>query len=175
VEDVLQTLTSLAKPVLAALRGWCLGAGVMVALAADLRLAGDDLRMGIPAARLGVAYPRGGVERLVAVAGPAAAAELLMTAEPYEAQEALRRGLVDRLHPAAGLMERAQTLAEVMAEGAPLTLAAAKLAVASALHPSDTAAAEAADAAARACYASRDFQEGQRAFIEKRRPAFEGR
>ena len=69
-EDVIAAITGLAKPVIAALRGWCLGAGVLMALSADLRIAGDDLRIGIPAAKLGVAYPRPGVDRVVTVAGP---------------------------------------------------------------------------------------------------------
>ncbi len=72
-DDVTAAIRGLAKPVIAALRGWCLGAGVLLALAADLRLAGDDARLGIPAAKLGIAYPRDGVDRLVALAGPAVA------------------------------------------------------------------------------------------------------
>lgn len=174
-EDFIGTIASLDKPVIAVLRGWCLGAGVLLALAADLRIAGDDVQMGIPAARLGVAYPRLGLERIVALAGPAVAAEMLMTAAPHDADWALRTGLVDRVGPAADVFDEAQRWAEQMAGNAPLTLAASKRTIASVLDPSDRSLHETADAAIAACYRSDDFQEGQRAFVEKRRPAFRGR
>jgi enoyl-CoA hydratase/carnithine racemase len=174
-EDFLGAIADLDKPVIAVLRGWCLGAGVLLALAADVRIAGDDVRIGIPAARLGVAYPRMGIARVVALAGPAVAAELLMTGEPYDAVEALRTGLVSRVVPAASVFSEAQGFAERMAGNAPLTLAASKRTIAAVLDASDHSASEAADAAISACYRSEDFREGQRAFAEKRRPDFRGR
>jgi enoyl-CoA hydratase/carnithine racemase len=174
-EDVMAAITGLAKPVVAALRGWCLGAGVLLALAADLRLAGDDVRIGIPAAKLGVAYPRHGVDRLVTLAGPAVAAEMLMTGEPVGADAALRTGLVNRVVPAARLFEEVQRLAEALAGNAPLTLLASKRTIASVQDPSDAEAAAGAEAAISACYRSDDFKEGQLAFVEKRRPGFRGR
>lgn len=174
-QDVTAAVTGLAKPVVAALRGWCLGAGVLVALAADLRIAGDDLRIGIPAAKLGVAYPREGVDRVVALAGPAVAAEMLMLGEPFAADAALRYGLVTRVVPATGLFEEVQELAESLAANAPLTVLASKRAIASVQEPRDAEAREAADLAISACFRSQDFQEGQRAFAEKRRPDFRGR
>lgn len=184
-EDVTAALRRSTKPVIAALRGWCLGAGVLLALSADLRLAGDDVRIGIPAAKLGVAYPRDGVDRLVALSGPGVAAELLMTGEPLDATGALRAGLVNRVVPASELFDQAQELAQVLAANAPLTLLASKLAIAAGPRrpgPEGAAAADqaaadqaAADQAIAACYRSEDFQEGQRAFAEKRRPVFRGR
>lgn len=173
--EVMDALTGLAKPVIAALRGWCLGAGVLVALSADLRVAGDDLRMGIPAAKLGVAYPREGVERVVSLAGPAVAAEILMTGEPFDAAGARRAGLVNRVVPAAEVFDEVQRTAEAMAANAPLSLVAAKRTIASVQRRSDAGAAAAADSAISACYRSEDFREGRRAFAEKRRPGFSGR
>ncbi|HET6964165.1 MAG TPA: enoyl-CoA hydratase-related protein [Acidimicrobiales bacterium] len=174
-EDVTAAIRGLAKPVVAALRGWCLGAGVLLALAADIRLAGDDTRMGIPAAKLGIAYPRDGVDRLVALAGPAVASEMLMTGEPLDAAGARRAGLVNRVVPAAELFDEAQRLAGVLAANAPLTLVASKRTIASVQVPSDPVAAAEADEAVSTCFRSLDFKEGRQAFAEKRRPHFTGR
>lgn len=174
-EDFLGAITGIDKPVVAVLRGWCLGGGTLLALAADMRLAGDDVRIGIPAARLGVAYPKVGIERLVSIGGPAVAAEMLMTADPYDAEAALRVGLVNRILPAASLFGEAQDFAERVAGGAPLTLAASKRTIAAVLDPSDVSASGLAETAISACYRSDDFREGQRAFSEKRRAEFKGR
>jgi enoyl-CoA hydratase/carnithine racemase len=174
-EHFVGVLSEMAKPVLAVMRGWCLGAGVLLALAADLRIAGDDLRIGIPAGRLGVAYPRLGIDRIVTLAGPAVAAELLMTADRFGADWAVRTGLVNRVVPAGELFGAAQDLAETMAANAPLTMTASKRTITSVLTPADVRSKEQADAAIAACYASADFREGQDAFVGKRPPRFLGR
>lgn len=175
VADLIAAITLLDKPVVAALRGWCLGAGVMVALAADLRLAGDDLRLGIPAAKLGIAYPQDGIGSILNIAGPAVAAELLMTGDPLPAIEAHRVGLVNRVVAADDLFDIAASLAAGIAANAPLSVLAAKRAIVAEMNPQDSAAQEASRTVIAACYRSDDFAEGRRAFAQKRPPAFKGR
>jgi enoyl-CoA hydratase/carnithine racemase len=175
VGDLVEAITALRKPVVAALRGWCLGAGVMVALAADLRLAGEDLRLGIPAAKLGIAYPQDGVSTIVNIAGPAVAAELLITGDAVSATEAHRMGLVQRVVPADDCFDQAASLASAIAANAPMSVLAAKRAIAAATNPAGVATRALAAALISACYRSDDFAEGRRAFGEKRPPHFEGR
>jgi enoyl-CoA hydratase len=161
-----RAVASLPQPVVAALRGWCLGAGALLALAADLRVAGDDLQLGVPAAKLGVAYPQEGVDRLVSLAGPGVAGELLLTAAPVDASRALASGLVNRVVPAATVFDVARTIAGTIVANAPLSVRAAKLAVAGSPD---------AGAAIRSTFSSADFDEGRQAFVERRAPHFEGR
>jgi enoyl-CoA hydratase len=168
-------LAALRKPVVAMIRGWCLGGGLAMALAADLRLAADDARFGIPAARLGVGYPYELLRRLVAVAGPGAAAELLLTGEPMDAAQALRVGLLNRVVTADRLQAAVTELASTIAGGAPLTLLAAKAGISSLVGEGGAEATEEARRLVAACLASEDFVEGRRAFREKRPPRFSGR
>jgi enoyl-CoA hydratase/carnithine racemase len=164
--ELARAISALGVPVVAALRGWCLGAGVLLALAADIRVAADDVRMGIPAAKLGVAYPVEGVDRLRAVAGEAMAAELLMTAAPIGVDRAAQAGLVNLVVAAETVFVEVAAMAQTIAANAPLSVRAAK----HALRGADDAA-----EVIRACFASDDFAEGRSAFAEKRAPQFRGR
>jgi enoyl-CoA hydratase/carnithine racemase len=165
---------NLDKPVIAMIRGFCIGGGLLTALEADIRIASDDSQFGIPAARLGLGYGFASVTALVNLIGPAAAAEVLFSARRFAAAEALQLGLVNRVVPAASLQEEVMSLARGIAQNAPLTVAACKAAIREAGRSPDRRDVGRVEAMIEACFRSADYLEGQRAFAEKRPPAFTG-
>jgi len=163
-----------AKPVIAAIRGICYGGGLGLAAACDLRVCSTDARFRMPAARLGLAYSVDGLMRFVSLVGPQNTLDLFMTARVFDGHEALRIGFVAAAVPPETLDAKVDEMAQALSQNAPLTLRAAKLAVKSACSRSSESLAAARDAV-RACAASADYLEGQRAFRERRDPVFEGR
>jgi len=162
-----------AKPVLAMIHGYCLGGGLEIALACDLRYCGASASFAIPAARLGIGYGVHGTNRLVASVGHAAAREIMLTGRRYSADEALAMGLVNRVLPDDELESFVRKLASDLASNAPLSMAASKSIINSIIEPAgDFSRGEALIAR---CAKSEDHVEGRRAFMEKRAPKFKGK
>lgn len=163
-------LQRLRCPAIAAISGVCYGGGIGLALACDLRYAAPGARFCMPAGRLGLGYGLDALARMSAVMGVAAASELFYTARVYDAEGAARLGLVHAVQDR--VFDWADALAADIAANAPLTLAAAKLGFRAILDP---AARIDVQAAVEQCFASQDYEEGRRAFREKRKPRFTGR
>ncbi len=171
LNDLLRKLETCGKPVAVAIEGTAMGGGLELALACDLRIAGADALFALPPARLGLAYPVDGLRDLLHAVSPAFAKEMLFTARRYKAEEALKAGLVHRVTPQDRLEAETRALAAEIAENAPLTIKASKRAIdALAGRPVE----EDLKTLAAACFASADYAEGQRAFLEKRKPRFTG-
>lgn len=159
------------KPVLAAVRGFCLGGGCELATACDLRIAADDARFSVPPANLGITYPLSATERLVRLVGPAAAKHLLFTGEPVDAARALHIGLVDEVVEPAAVLERALQVADRIATRSQLTVRASKEVV-DGVAAGRPDVAEVAAAWLRTASAGPDLAEGRTAFLERRPPRF---
>ncbi len=163
------------KPVIAMIRGFCLGGGLGLALACDLRIAAQGAVFGIPAGRLGVGYPPAALAYAVGAIGPMRAKELFFTARRIDAAEADRLGLLTRLVPEDQLEQDTFAMANAIAGNAPLTLRAAKAGIDAAAHLPGAPSAAELQALAAACFDSEDYREGRNAFLEKRDPVFRGR
>ena len=168
-------LASIEKPVIAMIRGFCIGGGVAISLTADLRYASSNSVFGIPAARLGLGYQMGGLESLTRLVGPSRALELFFTARRFDAREAHEMGLVNAVLPVDELEKQVRTTAAMIADNAPLTLRSVKHIVAQLGRPAPERDLDSIRASIGRCFESEDYQEGVRAFLEKRSPRFQGR
>jgi enoyl-CoA hydratase len=169
-----RALQEFSKPTIAMVRGYCIGGGCGVAISCDLRIAADDSVYAVPAGRLGLGYRYDGIRRLIDLVGPAFATEIFYTARKFDAQEALAMGLINRLVPAAELESYTRDYARMIADNAPLTLAAVKRCVLERFKDPEVRDLQRCQAMVDACFASKDYEEGRTAFMEKRRPVFKG-
>jgi enoyl-CoA hydratase len=168
-------LVNCPKPVIAMISGVCIGGGLQVALSCDIRIAARGTRMGIPAARLGLAYPLEGVMALAQICGPANARDILMSARIFDADEAYAMGLLNKVIEPAQLESYVRDYATRMASNAPLTMAAAKAALREGLKDGPDRDLKKISEMVSRCFDSEDYHEGVRAFLEKRAPRFVGK
>ena len=163
------------KPTIAMIRGYCMGGGMGTAVACDLRIASDDSRFGVPAAKLGVGYRYERLKQLEELVGPSFTAEIFYTGRQFTAQEALQMGLINRMLPAAELEKYVLDYANTIAGNAPLTIAAVKRSVIEMSKDAEKRDIALCNKLVDDCFASADYIEGRDAFVEKRKAVFQGR
>lgn len=169
-----ETLEALHKPVLAAIEGYCFTGGLELALACDIRIGAEGSSYAITSARIGTVAGAGGTQRLPRAIGAARALEMLFAAEPIDAAEAWRIGLINRLTAKGGALAEAKRMAQLYATRGPLSHAYVKQAVHRGLQMDLAAGLEIEIELATKAYGTRDKQEGIAAFLEKREPNFRG-
>lgn len=174
VDAAYRAPTECSKPVIAKIQGVCMGGGLGLAAACDLRFCRDDARFRMPAARLGLGYGLGGVQRMLKVFGLQNTMDIFFSARVFGAVEAQRMGFVSQVWGADKFDQEVEAWCQEVAQNAPLTLHALKRTVNALLQdPHDRDLAE-VDVAIQACFSSNDYKEGALAFMEKRPAVFKG-
>ena len=175
-EQALEGIYEFPKPTIACIRGYCVGGGVNVAISCDLRVASTDSTFFVPATRLGLGYRMSAMRNLTYLVGPGYAKDIFFTARRLDAKEADKIGLVNRIAEPDQLEALLKEYTEPIVTGAPLTIKAGKRIIREVLktdgEPVDM------DLCRRLildCFESEDYQEGRRAFMEKRKPVFRGK
>jgi enoyl-CoA hydratase len=163
-----------AKPTIAMIQGYCIGGGVGLAACCDLRIASANSRFAVPAAKLGLGYSFNGLKRLIDIVGPAFAKEIFFTARQFDGEEARIMGFVNRIVPEGELEAYVKNYAETIAGNAPLTVKAAKFIANEVMRDESKRNLARCAELVEQCFASKDYTEGRRAFMEKRKPAFTG-
>jgi enoyl-CoA hydratase/carnithine racemase len=174
LDRVLHSIQDSRKPSVALIHGFCMGGGLEVALACDLRYCGTSAQFAIPAAKLGIAYNVEGHKRLLETVGHARAREIMFLGRRYGAAEGLAMGLVHRVLPDGELAAFVDGVIATLLENAPLSIANSKTILEEYAKASGAADHERMAAAIERCAKSEDYQEGRRAFMEKRKPRFRG-
>jgi enoyl-CoA hydratase/carnithine racemase len=174
VEKVYGRIYRFPKPTIAMIRGYCLGGGLNLAICCDMRYATEGSRFALPAAKLGLGYGYPGLRRYIETIGPVATKEIFFTARQLSAAEALRWNMVNAVVADDALETTVMGVADTIAGNAPLTIATIKRSTVEILRNQADQDIAACDAMVAACFASDDYREGRKAFLEKRKPAFTG-
>ena len=175
-EGAMDAIEAISKPTICLIKGFCVGGGCEMSMAADLRFAADNARFGIPVAHLGILIGYAEMSRLLRLVGPGNAASILYTGRPFGSEDALRMGLVNEVHPLDQIDDFVHELALSMVPLAPLSQARHKRIMRTTLNnPGLTGLSEQEQALPFTNFDSEDFHEGRTAFLEKRRPVFKGR
>ena len=169
-----KTIECFPKPTIAMIRGYCIGGGLGVALGCDIRICADNARFALPAAKLGLGYGFPGIQRFVDTVGPSFTKEFFFTARQFDAHEALAMGLANRVVPVAELEAYVKNYAEMISANAPLTIEGTKFIVGEVLKDPAQRDMQACEERVMRCFNSADYQEGRKAFMEKRKPVFTG-
>src|ERR1039457_3760339 len=175
VQKYWRTIMGCPKPVIAAIEGFALGGGLELALCADIIVAGEGARLGLPEVKLGILAGGGGTQKLARLVGSKRAMLLLMTGRMFGAAEALSMGVISEVAPTGQALARALAIAHEIAGMPPIAIMQIKEIVNAGLNaPLDTAL-RLKRKALLLQFATRDQKEGMRAFLEKRKPTFEGK
>jgi enoyl-CoA hydratase/carnithine racemase len=175
LDRVLHSIQDSRKPSVAMIHGFCMGGGVEIALACDLRYCGESAQLGIPAAKLGLAYNVEGHKRLVETVGHARAREIMFLGRRYSAAEAIAMGMVHSVFPDGKLESETAKIIETLCENAPLAIANSKTIIEEFVKSSGAPDAGRMREAMGRCAKSADYEEGRKAFMEKRKPQFKGK
>jgi enoyl-CoA hydratase len=174
VDKAYNAFSTFPKPTIAMIRGYCIGGGMGLATCCDLRIATENSKFAVPAAKLGLGYAYPGLKRLTDIVGPSFAMEIFYTARQFTAAEAKDMGLLNRVVADGDLEKYVTDYAAMIAANAPLTVKAAKITVAEVMKEDSNRDLKRSADAVDACFKSNDYIEGRKAFMEKRKPVFTG-
>jgi enoyl-CoA hydratase/carnithine racemase len=174
VEKVYSRIYQFPKPTIAMIRGYCIGGGLNLAICCDMRFATEASKFALPAAKLGLGYGYNGLRRYIETIGPVATKEIFYTARQFTTTEARRWGMVNEVVADDKLEATVMEIANTIADNAPMTIATIKRSTVEILKDADKQDIAACNAMVAACFASNDYREGRKAFLEKRKPNFSG-
>jgi len=169
-----KALASFKTPTIAMIQGFCVGGGLALALSCDVRVATEDSRFAIPAAKLGLGYSYDSIKTLTSIVGPSFAKDILFSARFLESEEARSIGLINQVVTREHLLGNVQEYASAVANNAPLTIGSVKTAVNEIVKDPGQMSPEYIEKLVNDCFLSEDYKEGRTAFMEKRKPAFKG-
>lgn len=174
VDKVYTRIYRFPKPTIAMIKGYCIGGGLNLAICCDMRYATEGSKFSLPAAKLGLGYGYSGLRRYIETIGPVATKEIFYTARQLTAVEARRWGMVNEIVADDALETTVMGIANTIADNAPMTIATIKRSTVEILRNQAEQDVAACDAMVAACFASNDYKEGRKAFMEKRKPQFTG-